>query len=72
MQFYCQLGCRNIYISQSYVPRKSDGIPPILLPSSDTNKCIHERFVASCEGTYVSMLKISSSEEAWLKCVPFI
>lgn len=50
----------------------SDGIPPIFLPSSDTKKGIHERYIASCQGTDVRALKISSFEEAWLKCVPYI
>lgn len=57
---------------QHEAPRGSEGIPPIFLLSSDTKKGIHERYIAKCEGTNVRALKISSFEEAWLKCVPYI
>lgn len=54
----------EVGMPQPEAPRGSDGIPPIFLPSSDTKKGIHERYIASCEGTDVRALKISSFEEA--------
>ena len=57
---------------QPEAPRGSDGIPPIFLPSSETKKGIHQRYVDSCEGTDVRALKVSSFEDVWMKCVPHI
>ena len=62
----------EVGMPQPEAPRGSDGIPPIYLPSSDTKKGIHERYVKSCEETEMRVLKISSFEDVWLKCVPHI
>ncbi|XP_062603492.1 uncharacterized protein LOC134282462 [Saccostrea cucullata] len=62
----------EVGMPQPEAPRGSDGIPPIFLPSSDTKKGIHERYLASCEGTDVRALKLSSFTEAWQNCIPNI
>ncbi|XP_048771609.1 uncharacterized protein LOC125677540 [Ostrea edulis] len=62
----------EVGMPQPEAPRGSDGIPPIYLPSSDTKKAIHQRYNTSCQETGVRALRISSFEDAWLKCVPHI
>jgi hypothetical protein len=62
----------EVGMPQPEAPRGSDGIPPIYLPSSDTKKAIHQRYTTSCQETGVRALKLSSFEDAWLKCVPHI
>ena len=59
-------------IPQPAAPSGSDGIPPIYLPASDTKRAIHNKYYESCAECNIRPLKISSFEDAWLKCVPHI
>ena len=59
-------------IPQPAAPSGSDGIPPIYLPASDTKRAIHNKYFESCAECNIRPLKISSFEDAWLKCVPHI
>ncbi|XP_062621644.1 uncharacterized protein LOC134283212 [Saccostrea cucullata] len=62
----------EVGMPQPEAPRGIDGIPPVYLPSSDTKKDIHKRYVASCEESEFRALKVSSFQDVWLKCVPHI
>lgn len=53
----------EVGMPQPGATRGSVCIPPVYLPSSDTKKDIHKRYIASCEESKYRALKVSAFQD---------